>query len=139
MATDERRFSFVAVAALIAAIAGSACERMPASRVNPAAPTSSADSTPRTFVISGVVAEPAPGGRPIAGARVQVIVSPHTFSDDHGAFTLPGVPAGRAILEVSKDGYQASELQLVVGNDMQLAITLAPAGATTASAAPAVR
>jgi hypothetical protein len=138
MAAYERRFSFVTAAALITAIAGCACERMPASRVNPAAPSSSSDSTPRTFVISGVVVEPAPGVRPIAGARVQVIVSPHTFSDDRGAFTLPGVAAGRAILEVSKDGYQTSEQQVVVANDMQLAITLTPAVATTASAAPAV-
>jgi Carboxypeptidase regulatory-like domain len=122
-------------AVLIGVLAGAGCEQAAASRLNPAAPSGSTASTPKTFVISGVVREAAPGNGPIAGARIQVIASPHTFSDEHGAFTLSGVSAGRALLEVTKDGYRTSEQQIVVANDMQMTITLAAAASAATAAA----
>ena len=50
-------------------------------------------SLPRTFTVSGTVAEAAPNVRPIAGARIQIVGGDHTFSDDRGAFAIPGLPA----------------------------------------------
>jgi carboxypeptidase family protein len=132
---ERHRYSIPAVLVLMSALACAGCEKGAASRMNPAAPSSSMASAPKTFVISGIVLEPS--GRPIAGARIQVIASPHTFSDEHGGFTMPGVSAGRELLEVTKDGYQSSEQQIVVANDMQMTITLV--AMPSASAAAVIR
>jgi carboxypeptidase family protein len=139
MAGYEPRYALAVAAVLIVALAGAGCENGMASRLVPTAPGSSTANTPKTFVISGVVSEAAPSNRRIAGARIQVITSPHTFSDDNGAFTLPGVSAGRAFVEVTKDGYQTYEQQIVVANDMQMTITLAPVATPATSAAAATR
>jgi hypothetical protein len=81
---------------------------------------------PQTFTLSGVVAEIAPNVRPIAGTRVQIIGGYHTFSDDHGAFAIPGVSAGRTLIEFSKDGYAISEVDVIIEGDTQLTVNLHP-------------
>jgi Carboxypeptidase regulatory-like domain/Bacterial Ig-like domain (group 2) len=84
-------------------------------------------SLPRTFTMGGTVAEAAPNVRQIAGARVQIIGGGHTFSDDRGAFAITGLPAGRTMVEFSKDGYQTFENEVVLGNsDTQLTVNLYP-------------
>ena len=84
-------------------------------------------SAPRTFTLSGMVAEVGPNARPIVGARVQIVVGSHTFSDDRGAFAISGLPAGRTIYEVTKDGYEIFETDVVIKGDTQLNIKLYPA------------
>lgn len=82
-------------------------------------------SLPRTFTVSGVIAEVAPNARPIVGARVQIGVD-HTFSDDRGAFAFAGIVAGRTIIEVSKDGYQTWADEIVIDHDTQQTVNLYP-------------
>ena len=108
-----------------AALGGSACEKAAAARLSPLEPSASTDAAAKTFRIAGSVTD-AMSAQPIAGARVQIIVSPHTFSDDRGAFMLVGVASGRSLLEVTKDGYQLFERQIVVDDDMQMTVTLSP-------------
>jgi hypothetical protein len=84
-------------------------------------------SLPRTFTITGAIAEVAPNVRQIAGARVQIVGGNHTFSDDRGLFAIPGLPPGRALVEFSKDGYQTFETDVVVADgDNKLSINLYP-------------
>jgi len=84
-------------------------------------------SLPRTFTMSGTVAEAAPNVHPIAGARIQIVGGDHTFSDNRGVFAIPGLPAGRTLVEFSKDGYQTLETEVVLANDdAQLTIKLYP-------------
>ena len=71
-------------------------------------------SLPKTFTMSGVVAEVWPNVGQIAGARVQIIGGDHTLTNDHGVFAIPGVSAGRTLVEVSKDGYQIFETEIVL-------------------------
>src|SRR5262245_27212149 len=81
---------------------------------------------PQTYSFTGVVAELAPKVHGIAGARVQIVVGPHTFSDTNGVFSLYGLPAGRTILEVTKDGYVTYSNQIVIDRDVQMQINLYP-------------
>jgi carboxypeptidase family protein/Big-like domain-containing protein len=88
-------------------------------------------SLPRTFTMSGAVAEAAPNVRPIAGARIQIVGGDHTFSDDHGMFAIAGLPAGRTLVEFSKDGYQTLETEVVLANsDTQITVNLHPTSNT---------
>ena len=73
-----------------------------------------------------LVLEAPPNVQRIVGARVQVVVSDHTFSDAQGMFSLLKVPFGRVILEVTKDGYQTLSNELIVDRDLSLGITLYP-------------
>jgi hypothetical protein len=81
---------------------------------------------PVTFTMSGVVAEIAPNVRQIGGARVQVVGGDHTFSDDRGAFAIPGVSAGRNLIEFAKDGYQTFETEIVFVEGNILTVNLYP-------------
>ncbi len=78
----------------------------------------------RTFTVSGVVTEPAPGLRAVAGARVQIVGGGFTMTDDQGRYSLEGVPEGRELIEVSKQGYATYEQEIVVSGDMQYPVTL---------------
>jgi hypothetical protein len=84
-------------------------------------------SLPANFTVTGIVTEAGPNGQRIAGARVQVVGGSHTFTDAQGTFTLADTPAGRAILEVTKDGYQMYSNELTVNQDLQVTITLSRA------------
>jgi hypothetical protein len=81
---------------------------------------------PRSFTISGVVTEPAPGLRAVAGARVQIVGGSFATTDDSGRYSIPGVPEGRELIEVSKQGYTTYEQEIVVSGDMQYPVTLVP-------------
>jgi Bacterial Ig-like domain (group 2) len=94
-------------------------------------------SFPKTFTLRGVVDEIAPNVHAIAGARVRVIGGGDTLSDDQGMFAIPGVSAGRIMIECSKAGYETlADVALVDGNT-QLTISLSPtppAGTASVSA-----
>jgi hypothetical protein len=82
---------------------------------------------PRTYTMSGAVAEAAPNVRPIAGALVQIVGWDHAFTDDHGVFAIAGLPPGRTLVEFSKDGYQTLETEVMVANgDPQVPVSLYP-------------
>jgi hypothetical protein len=84
-------------------------------------------SETQTFAITGFVMEAPPNPHPISGARVQILIGPHTFSDDHGAFAITGLPAGRTLIEFSMDGYQTFETSVtIVDRDLPLTIDLYP-------------
>jgi len=85
---------------------------------------------PRKVAVSGVVTEPAPGQRPVAGARVQIIGGPFTTTDDQGRYTLTAVPEGRELIEVSKTGYQTYEQEIQVSGDTSYPVTLVPSTST---------
>jgi len=81
----------------------------------------------KTYAVTGVVTEAAPNAKPVAGARVQILVGGFTFTDDKGAYSISGLPAGRALIEVTKDGYQTLETDVTVADhDVQLPLTVYP-------------
>jgi len=92
---------------------------------------------PQTYSFTGVVAEIAPNVHGIAGARVQIVVGPHTISDVNGVFSIYGLPAGRAILEVTKDGYVTYSNQIVIDRDLQMQINLYPTPPASVEGEPA--
>ena len=77
-------------------------------------------SLPVKFTLNGIVRENAPNGSPVAGARVQIVGGPFAYTDDQGWFTLRGVPSGRAIIEVTKDGYQIWSDEIVIDHDNEV-------------------
>ena len=77
-------------------------------------------NVPGKFTLSGVVQENGMDGAPVNGARVQIVIGPFVYTDSQGAFTLRGVSSGRAILEVTKDGYQIWSNEIVVDRDMEV-------------------
>jgi Carboxypeptidase regulatory-like domain/Bacterial Ig-like domain (group 2) len=86
-------------------------------------------SHPTTATLTGKVVEAGPDARPVAGARVQILEGSNTMTDDRGAFELRGIPKGRAIIEVSKAGYETWSNMLDLENDTDLTVTLMPAPA----------
>jgi Carboxypeptidase regulatory-like domain/Bacterial Ig-like domain (group 2) len=81
----------------------------------------------KTFTLSGVVTEAAPSAKPVAGARVQIIVGSFTLTDDKGAYSISGLAPGRILVEISKDGYQTLETDTtIVDRDVQLSPTVFP-------------
>jgi hypothetical protein len=86
-------------------------------------------SHPTTVAVTGRVVEAGPDARPVAGARVQILEFSNTTSDDRGAFVIRGVPRGRAIIEVSKAGYDTWSNMLDLENDVDLTATLTPTAA----------
>jgi len=94
-------------------------------------------SLPQTFTLRGVVDEVAPNVHAIAGARVQIIGGNDTLSDGQGMFEIPGVSAGRILIETSKAGYQTLADAVLVDGDTQLTVSLSPlppAGVASVSA-----
>ncbi len=84
-------------------------------------------SLPVKFTLNGIVSENAPNGSRVSGARVQIVPGPFAYTDDQGSFTLRGVPSGRAIIEVTKDGYQIWSDEIVVDHDNEvLGVVLHP-------------
>ena len=79
--------------------------------------------------VTGRVVEAGPDARPVAGARVQILEFSNTTSDDRGAFVIRGVPRGRAIIEVSKAGYETWSNMLDLENDVDVTATLTPTAA----------
>jgi len=77
-------------------------------------------SVPGTFTLNGIVRENGMDGVPVDGARVQIVIGPFVYTDGGGLFTLHGAPSGRAILEVTKDGYQVWSNEIVVDHDMEV-------------------
>ena len=84
-------------------------------------------SLPRTYLLGGTVTDTAANGRPLGGARVQVFAGEidHMLSDANGQFAFR-VPAGSAIVEVTKDGYETWSALVDIGGDMHLAVALTP-------------
>jgi hypothetical protein len=94
-------------------------------------------SLPNSFTLKGVVDESAPNVHGIAGARVRVIGGGETLSDDQGMFAIPGVSAGRIMIECSKAGYETRADAVLVDANTQLTISLSPtppSGAASVSA-----
>jgi trimeric autotransporter adhesin len=82
-------------------------------------------SVPHTVVLAGTITDDTPHAQPIAGARVQAFagVTAHVLSDAQGQFAF-ALPAGRTIIEVSKDGYETWSAQIDVGGNTDLSIVL---------------
>jgi hypothetical protein len=76
------------------------------------------------LTLTGVVTEGTADGPPVLGARVTVIPAPFTLTDERGMFTLTNVPAGRAVIEVSKDGYDVLSTDVTLEGDTHLALVL---------------
>lgn len=95
-------------------------------------------SLAKTFTVSGFVNEVAPNARVLSGVRVQILVGGFTFSDDKGAFAIAGLPAGRTLIEFTKDGYQPYETEFTfVDRDVQLSANLYPTPPKNADGATA--
>jgi hypothetical protein len=77
-------------------------------------------SVPDKFTLNGVVRENGIDGAAVDGARVQIVIGPFVYTDGQGAFALRGVASGRAILEVTKDGYQVWSNEILVDHDMEV-------------------
>jgi hypothetical protein len=90
-------------------------------------------SLPQTFTLRGVVDESAPNVTGIAGVRVQIVGGNDTLSDGQGMFAIPGVAAGRILIEYSKAGYQTLETDIVFDGNTQLTVSLSPMPPTGAA------
>jgi hypothetical protein len=84
---------------------------------------------PKSFALSGVVHEIAPNVRPMAGATVRILsgsIAP-VVTNDQGSFAFSALPAGRTLIEVTKDGYQVWESEIViVDRNVQIMVSLYP-------------
>jgi hypothetical protein len=87
-------------------------------------------SSTGTFPLTGLVREALPNQRPLAGVRVQVTAGhdfgAHTFTDENGAFSFPAATAGRIFLELTKQGYQTSVVDLTLSGALQRDVWLYP-------------
>jgi len=77
-------------------------------------------AVPQKFTLTGIVRENGADGAPVDGARVQIVIGPFVYTDVQGSFTLRGVSSGRAIIEVSKDGYQVWSNEIAADHDMEV-------------------
>ena len=81
------------------------------------------------FTLNGVVREIAPNSRPLAGATVRILSGayPSAVTNDQGVFSVSGLPAGRLLIEITRNGYQVWESEFdVVDRDVQLLASLYP-------------
>jgi iron complex outermembrane receptor protein len=76
--------------------------------------------------LSGVVKDKV-SGKPLAGANI-LLEDQHlgTSTDQHGHFSLSGVPSGRHILSLSYIGYELKKLRIDTQNDSTIVIQLIP-------------
>ncbi len=83
---------------------------------------------PATFTLSGTVREIAPNVRPLGGVVVRIFgeSTRPTTTNDSGAFTFTGVPAGRVLVEFAKEGYQILETDAMLDRDVELTTSLYP-------------
>jgi hypothetical protein len=93
-------------------------------------------SPPQMYTLSGIVASSDPNARGLAGARIQIFsgTTDHATSDGQGQFAL-GVVAGRAVIEVSMDGYQTWSREIVIEGDTKILVLLSPMAQPAATGA----
>jgi len=87
------------------------------------------DGKAKALAISGVVRAAAPDAKPVAGASVRLLDATGTMTttDDRGAFMFAQMPAGRHLVEITKDGYQVWESEIIIADrDAQLTVDLYP-------------
>lgn len=84
-------------------------------------------SLPRMYILSGSVTSSQPNGRQVEGARIQIFsgVTDHTVSDTQGLFAM-SVLTGRAVVEVSMDGFQTWSSEIFIFGDTDLTVVLSP-------------
>ncbi len=98
-------------------------------------------AVPATATLAGTIVDE--GGIPVEGARISVpATAVSTISEAGGSFRLPGVSAGRASVEVSKEGFSTLvfdfEIAATVTVSLKLTlVSLPPAPMPDSSAAPA--
>ena len=81
-------------------------------------------SMPKTYTVSGVVTDAATGA-PLANVRVQLLGgSPEATTDAHGKYTLYNVPSGRNLIEFTAAGYDVTEKDAAVADDITLSVSL---------------
>lgn len=84
---------------------------------------------PRSFNLSGVVREVAPGNQPVVGAIVRVLdgrTAP-VSTDATGAFRFAGQPAGRRLIEVTMPGFEVwNSDATIVDSDVSVTVALYP-------------
>jgi hypothetical protein len=81
------------------------------------------------FPLTGLVMASGLNGGPIAGAEVRILESEingnPALTAANGAFAFPGLAVGRHLIEVTKDGFQTVEMEVVVTDGaVQTTVTL---------------
>ncbi len=78
---------------------------------------------PATATITGTIVDE--GGLPVEGARIGIpATSLSTVSEIGGVFRLSGVPAGRASVEVSKEGFSTLEFDFEIAATVTVSLKL---------------
>lgn len=78
---------------------------------------------PQTYNVACVVTEPS--GAPVVGARC-FSEGIQGYTNQDGYFLLEGIPAGRRVIVVSKDGYVTGSADYTADHNQDVAVTLAP-------------
>lgn len=115
---------FVRAAALMAALAAAACgDRSP---LVPSPDLGAMPAPIATFTVSGVIVEDTESGpMPLEGVTVE---NPATHgvavTDGEGVYVMSGLTAGLAQLNISKDGYAAQFVEMMVDGNERIDVTL---------------
>lgn len=94
---------------------------------------------PKIYALHAVVQEVAPNAKPIAGAHARILDGSHeATSDNAGTFTLTDLPAATYLLEVTRDGYDVWESEVVITDrDIQVSVDMYPTAPKDSSGATA--
>jgi hypothetical protein len=114
----------VRAAAFMAALAAAACgERSP---LVPSPDLPPLPAPIATFTVSGVIVEETESGSvPLEGVTIE---NPATHgvavTDAEGAYAMSGLAAGPAQLNISKDGYVAKFVEMMIAGNERIDVTL---------------
>ena len=107
-----------------------------------AQPSTRASDNPNPYAVGGMVQSIEKPTRGLGGAVIEITQGPNAgrtaVSDDTGSFAIFGLAAGRAVLRVSKNGYQAwGSKEFDLQADTKIAVELFPTPPTNGSGASA--
>ena len=88
-----------------------------------------APAAPAIFVLDGIVRNGSTG-QPLEGVRVQIVgdVSGRVTTDEIGSYVFTGLPAGRILIEFTRDGYQYMEISVEMAGSQRQDVSLNPTG-----------
>jgi hypothetical protein len=127
MMTKIRTFGLAAAASFALAFATTACgDSVQAPSPQPELQQPPAPAPIATFSVSGTISEATESGSaPLEGARVMNWTTEEVaVTDADGNYTLHGISSGFAQFSVSKDGYEAQDLEMMIEGDARLDATL---------------
>ena len=124
MQSTIQSLRLVRAAALMAALAAAACGEK-----SPLVPSPELTPIPApiaTFTVSGVIVEDTESGPvPLEGVTVENSATHEVaVTDGEGVYAMSGLTAGPAQLNISKDGYAAQFVEMMIDSNQRIDVTL---------------